>query len=515
MKSLFGNRRIPSLLQALLPHRRPDVSHRTRRSARRPGIESLETRTPLSAGVISPHPSITWTPAIDFQAIVFVARVTDPTSPATAINALVHDSTVVGTFDQLITDHAPVDVASQTETAGPFPTPTTATATATGMVGSGVQIFGPRHTPPPAFDFHFDGSTDLSNPGPDQFLADSAPDDGDPPIGQMVAVAFSILGPTRPAASPPEDDSAFAGPLPLDDPADDPLSLLTNPTAADRSELLAFLAPNASGRSTALDIQSNSGDWMSYLAGDAGRPLAELTDSSIALLVFDDTSTDPEQPASITNGEAPLAFLLSAPDLPDQARPRRDSQIAELVAFSDSSLALAATLWTMPSDLQAPTGDDARSAALAADSKSSAPSIPSWTAYLIGLDQAVQRSALDLREELAGTDRPSISPGRRTEWQGPILPAGNASEVERNESAPNRKATPSTSRQSPSEPHIPARDAHAAQAPESSSTEPSSLAIAVIPAISALSLFGAGWFWRKRPAWLRPRSRKMTRPQRD
>ena len=230
---------------------------------------------------------------------------------------------------------------------------------------------------------------------------------------------------------------------------------------------------------------------MSYLAGDAGRPLAELTDSSTALLVFDDSSTDPEQPASITNGEAPLAFLLSAPDLPDQARPGRDSQIAELVAFSDSSLALAATLWTMPSDLQAPTGDDARSAALAADSKSSAPSIPSWTAYWIGLDQAVQRSALDLREELAGADRPAISPGRRTEWQGPILPAGTARPLERDESAPTRKATPSTSRQSPSEPHIPARDAHAAQAPESSSTEPSSLAIAVIPAISALSLFGA------------------------
>ena len=55
-------------------------------------------------------------------------------------------------------------------------------------------------------------------------------------------------------------------------------------------------------------------------------------------------------PASITAGGVSLNVLLGGPDLPTSTDPGGVEQVAELVPLPETSLALAATLWTVSSD---------------------------------------------------------------------------------------------------------------------------------------------------------------------
>ena len=211
-----------------------------------------------------------------------------------------------------------------------------------------------RAVHPPAFAFRTGEFAETSDSGQDPYAGNGGPDAGSSAdlFRADFMPMFLFESVARPVASPTEDDNTFAGPLPLDDATDESLSLLTNQPEADRSDLNAvnFIA---SGRSVPmnLNVEPSTMDWTSYLAGwDSQQPLAELTDTNAAPFVLDDTSDQPEPPASISAGEAPLGFLLRGPDLPDQTSPPGESQVAELVPSSESSLALTATLWTISSD---------------------------------------------------------------------------------------------------------------------------------------------------------------------
>jgi hypothetical protein len=126
----------------------------------------------------------------------------------------------------------------------------------------------------------------------------------------------------------------------------------------------------------------------------------------------------------------PLGTLLGNPDLPSQTEPRGVEQVAELIPMPKSSLALAATLWSVASNSQ--------TSLLRSDPPSDAgagPSLPSasetsWAVFVSGMDQAFQQAFHAVRDRIllstslpADNERPAGDPDKLLEWQRPILPA--------------------------------------------------------------------------------------------
>ncbi len=273
------------------------------------------------------------------------------------------------------------------------------------------------------------------------------------------------------------------------------------------------------GLSTQVNSASEpvGGGWMSYVAaGDWGSGGMEPPSLSFAdWMTTAGNVAETISPAAITAGGAPLSVLLTGPELPTQTTSDDLQQVAELIPSDESSLALVATLWTVPSDI--PTGAqgvqrlDASVARL-----DDAASMPLWTAYMIGLDQALEQSHQDLQEvvspaqgRLMPNERDQLELDRQLEWERPIIPVGTGWVSDRRETSPRDRAS------------VVDNDAITALAADRLQTaggqkssltaiageeapphsEPASIVKAgILPLLSALSASTAvtGWLWTRR-----------------
>ncbi len=476
-------------------------------------LETLENRTPLSAG-ISIGQSF---PAIGAGAQTWQVQVGAPVATfSPSVGASQRDGAIIAGLHVLVAVRPSLPSGSLARsivsvfTAG-------RQLTATQTTNSASDPPTPRPVGP-------DDPFESPDHGQDAYGSSGGPAIEFPPMPGLLDF-LAVFSPTvaRPVAASPEEESSFAGPLPLDESSDGALSPITNQaiTGHSSANALAFVA---AGRSVQLNLNVEPGNaaWMSYLAGGGSeRPLTELAELTDSRLVVENTSDEPDLPASITAGEMPIGFLLKGPSVLDQTSPDGEAQIAELGPSSESALALTATLWTVSSESRTSGGDQAGISNRAAESVVAPSSAPPLTAFVIGLDNAFERSALDLRDEIAAIDerhagptRDGIARDRRIEWQGPMLPAGEASNLGREPEStrgvsPTDSTTARSSRPGLTRPDAPFGDRQAQENGQSESQEGRSFAIGVMPVVSAISvsIFGAGWFWRKRPAWLRAGSR--------
>jgi hypothetical protein len=142
----------------------------------------------------------------------------------------------------------------------------------------------------------------------------------------------------------------------------------------------------------------------------------------------DGGSDEPAPPASITAGEIPLDILLSDPGASTQDVSIGLQQIAELIPVEDSSLALVATLWTVPSDTQAAPAEESDLSGEREEPVPSSASPPPWAVFVIGLDEVFERSrdaCAKMLSEGAGAvegEEAGDAVGERLEGRCPIIP---------------------------------------------------------------------------------------------
>jgi hypothetical protein len=290
-------------------------------------------------------------------------------------------------------------------------------------------------------------------------------------------------------------------------------ALMTTESATGRSSG-SGLTVISTGPSTHLDLSpdSSGNGWMSYVATGGSVP-AEAQSSSFrgdVVSASDETTNEPSTPASITAGALPLSILLSGPDAPAQTGSDRLEQVAELIPPEESSLALIATLWTVSADspMTQPPGD---LKPVDGGMESGAPlaSPPSWTVYVIGLNEAFEQSQRDVGQAFLSRPRRPIEEARGRAaldeglpWQGPIVPAAERGSLEKVRGG-SRTGSPTAAveathlRGSNEARPVPSGRAEVAPA---QSDDGQTVAVASLPTISAVSALGliAGWFWTQR-----------------
>jgi hypothetical protein len=240
---------------------------------------------------------------------------------------------------------------------------------------------------------------------------------------------------------------------------------------------------------------------LSYLATGGGATLDSPTSAGDDVLTWDDDSTEPISPAAITVSGVSLSVLLSDPDLTIKTAPGNLDQVAELVPLPESSLALAATLWTVPSDSPSSSVRWDASTGRPIDPEVQKAATSSWILFVTGMDQALEQTSRDIRDgmfshnprQTANDDGPPGAPDELIEWQGPILPGSQGGLPE------SKPKLPRTSRVVTSDVAGlgTLRTRHDSR-PHSDDGQP--VALGVMPMISAVSITTmiACWFWRKR-----------------
>jgi hypothetical protein len=177
--------------------------------------------------------------------------------------------------------------------------------------------------------------------------------------------------------------------------------------------------------------------WTSLvMAGGRGPALSQGSDlQGGEVQSLGGSPEEPAPPASITAGEIPLDILLSDPESSTQDVSIGLQQIAELIPIEDSSLALVATLWTVPSGSRAEPADGEDPSGERAEPVPLSASPPPWAVFVIGLDEAIERSRDACGTTLSDGGRPSEgegagdAAGEQLEWRCPIIP--NAEEMRR------------------------------------------------------------------------------------
>ena len=252
-----------------------------------------------------------------------------------------------------------------------------------------------------------------------------------------------------------------------------------------------------------LDVRNEgpSTTGLSYLAtGGGGSTLYSPTSAGDDVLTWDDDSTEPISPAAITVSGVSLSLLLSDPDLTINTAPGKLDQVAELVPLPESSLALAATLWTVPSDSPSSSVRWDASTGRPIDPEVQKAATSSWILFVTGIDQALEQTSRDIRDGMfshnphqAADEGPAGAPNELIEWQGPILPGSQGGLPE------SKPKLPRTSRVITSdEAELGTLRTRHDSRPHSDDGQP--VALGVMPMISAVSITTmiAGWFWRKR-----------------
>ncbi|HEX3449907.1 MAG TPA: hypothetical protein VHS97_16755 [Isosphaeraceae bacterium] len=244
-----------------------------------------------------------------------------------------------------------------------------------------------------------------------------------------------------------------------------------------------------------LSSEDSNTNGLFYLASGAWS-----TGASDGALAWEENSTDPFLPGSITAGGLSLNILLADPDVPIRTDQDRLEQVAELVPLPETSLALAATLWTVPSDSPTSGAQSDLSSATATDSAAPLASPSTPVNFVIGMDQALEQTYRDIREGILyshdgppGIESPPDGQDELLEWQAPILPAGRGGSPV-NETGSARPAgtgafgeagrmTLQSHEESPLDSH-----------------DGSPVVLWALPMISVVSVSTviAGWFWNKR-----------------
>jgi hypothetical protein len=252
------------------------------------------------------------------------------------------------------------------------------------------------------------------------------------------------------------------------------------------------LDSNGEGINTSGPSYLATGGWSTLYSE---QPASAVDD----VLTWDDGSIEPILPGSITTGGVSLNILLSGPDMPIRKEPVGLAQVVELVPLQESSLALAAALWTVPSDSPASFPGWNLSAGKATQPGGRRASASSWALFVTGLDQALEQTSRDIREGLhsrgsrrADNEAPPGGPDELLHWQGPILPASQG------ESPESQPKSPRTGRRTTTDETVQGiLPTQQDSRPHSENGQP--IVLGMMPMVSVVSMASliAGWFWRK------------------
>jgi hypothetical protein len=340
------------------------------------------------------------------------------------------------------------------------------------------------------------------SPPPDLLMADRFDDGGEPPPLYLIAMGSNVFRPT--SSNDDGTDMTFAGPLEDFEALASSSPWMTTPLSTGHAtgHSWSFLLTEPSVQVDADgDVPAASG--LSYLASAEWSTLESAPSAAAVddVLAWEDSSTEPALPVSITAGGVSLNILLGGPDIPSPNDSRGVEQVALLVPLPETSLALAATLWTVSSESPSDAPRKDVTSTEPTNPAAQAVSTSAWALFVTGMDQALEQTCRDIREGMFSSDgRPSgdQSPSRRRqdeliEWQGPILPAAQTGSPV-NEPGTHRPGL------------MTARDAagnKTEQTPENSrrdSSEAPRVVLGGIPMLSVASVAGviAGWFWQKR-----------------
>jgi hypothetical protein len=504
--------RAPFVLPLLGSARRDKSAARRRRgSAPSINLEVLENRTPLSAGPVTVPDAPTLSPPTELRS--FTAALSDVALPSATGVAAGGDFFIRRAFEIF-------ESASFTDPAGAHQGGYSLVVNMN--TTDSKPAFGPVAVVPPPWSPPGNTSEDGEPArGGGGLVSEDAIDGGEPAVQDFPFLMMSV--PPMIAASWPrvlavptaDGDTAF-GALALDE----SMGALTESTSLSASTVHfdpSTIPSVAMGRSAAFN-QTNQADqpaWASYLAGGTSDgSIAEsmvVSGSDIVGLNNEGDSSGPL--ASLVDGEAPIGLLLSGPQAPDRASSESQEQVAELVPLSDSSLALAGTLWSVSAE-SAPSADSPdQGADSASELSSSQAATAPQTAFLMGLDQSIRQTAVDLRAEtLAGTmfvaqDGSGSAAGERSiQWTGPILPgASGMSRPATRTTWPKRfrAITPSTTSRATLQ--SPSAQSRSKDVEPARSENDRPLVLGTLPLASAISAstFIAGWIWRIRKQGLR------------
>ncbi len=327
-------------------------------------------------------------------------------------------------------------------------------------------------------------------------------DDGETPVFPPFPGLLSAPGMWRAnsleSSNDDDPDISYSGPLePILEAAT--LSALSTTTPA----LGRALTQVITGRSLQLDsyVEGANSSGLSYLATGQGSALLFQSSAGDDLLAWEEATSEPVAPGSITTGGLSLINLLSGPDSLTQPDPVGIEQVAELVPLPESSLALAATLWTVPSDSPTSSLRSNRPTEPATDANARARAVSSWMLFVAGVDEALEQTCRELQENIPTCrgrqhDGNPNSPYELLEWQGPILPgAQRALPAARTKLPETRRGQSDGVAGQGSEP-----TQHAAQPTRD---DGQAVVLAAMPTISVASVFTviAAWIWRKRQQW--------------
>jgi len=388
---------------------------------------------------------------------------------------------------------------------------------------SSVTIAGPRAGEPIGFSeitaTLVDGAinaVDLRFGG--QGMPMSPPAELDEPMG---------LAPWRGAlAANPDDkttDMSLSGPVLWTETDTGLLTWMSLTQAAGRSsgrgsspifaELALQMNPNGEAGSSSGLLYLATGGWTSVV-----DELSVLREAEV--LPVDQGTTEPDMTVSTPVAGIPLSMLLSGTDVAIPTEQGNLEQIAELIPLSESSLALAATLWTVRSNSQA-SAPGLELATGAADPALSSPSPTYWAVFMTGVDRAFEQTFRDVQADTpAGGGRhkngeePQRGLDNRLEWHGPILPGageglrggkhrstrpGRSSATDdSNDADPRMSGPPGVSHLSDNEQGDETTKELEVAQPQDLDVQPVVLASTPVLWVVSVSSIVAGWFWGKK-----------------
>jgi hypothetical protein len=232
-----------------------------------------------------------------------------------------------------------------------------------------------------------------------------------------------------------DGDMSFAGPVSSTQSAPSVLFVTALPSVNSGRSSGPAQGGVTGGISTQIDPPGEPGlsGWMSYLAtlgwsvpsfqSGAPSPAEELAG-------LDEASSAAMSSSSLIPG-ASSSILLNGPDGALQTDSANLQQVAELIPSDESSLALVATLWTVSAGTQAtgsPAGSDRNDSGDSYESvndRSQPSTTPSAsTAFVIGLDQAVQETCRSARAETSSSWQSTtreLPAHDWSEWRGPVI----------------------------------------------------------------------------------------------
>jgi hypothetical protein len=500
---------------------------RRSRSMLRLEAESLENRTPLSSGlgtamepiVVRPASEIGMyfpaSPAIELTSLQF--RVFDLAVSSVKLEVASATGVLVATesFDPAAANAtendppsgpvgavvSPIISSDEVDGVVTFEGSQASSESAAGRASATVPPDAPSGTPGFGAEMHATVDDSTFGPGDDSEIPPF------PPLPGFITELLMWRASSPTSADDDDDDSdmSYSGPL---EPILEPTGVSEFSTTAPATG--RPLSPVFTGRSLQLESYGEYSDpsGLSYLAtGQGGAPSFESSadDESLA---WDEATDEPLAPGSISTGGLSLAHLLSGSEMSMLSDPDRLAQVAELFPLPESSLALAATLWTVPSDFPTSTLRWHPSAGETTNANARAGAVTSWMLFVTGVDQALEQACREIQDNTPSTpgrhhdNGNSNSQDELLEWQGPILPAAQrgSSETKRTSSHSSRGESDGAAGQGTT----PTR-----QAPRPTSNDSQAIVLGSMPTISVVSVFTliAGWVWRKRqqrrPVWSR------------